>query len=110
MRCFARVRNTEMLTRLVAPLAAAVIIATPVAAYALTVTNRDKLEHTLFILEQDDEWTATVQPGKTLRNLCSSPCSIGIDPDQELDLRGNEAVELRDGKLVVRPPRKALLR
>ena len=90
-----------MLTRLIGLAAAAVLIATPVAATALTVTNQDKREHTLFILEEDDDWSATIQPGKTLRNLCSSPCSIAIGPKEELDLEGNEVVTIEDGRLIV---------
>lgn len=90
-----------MLTRLIGLAEAAVLIATPVAAHALTVTNQDKREHTLFILEEDDDWSATIQPGKTLRNLCTSPCSIAIGPKEELDLEGNEVVTIEDGRLIV---------
>jgi hypothetical protein len=101
MRWLSRDRDIDMLTRLIGLAAAAVLIATPVAATALTVTNQDKREHTLFILEEDDDWSATIQPGKTLRNLCTSPCSIAIGAKEELDLEGNEVVTIEDGRLIV---------
>lgn len=90
-----------MLRTLLGLTVTAAIMASSVAAHAVTVTNRDKTEHTLSILEDDDEWSATVQPGKTLRNLCASPCSVAISPDEELDLEGNEVVMIVDGRLIV---------
>ena len=90
-----------MLVRLMGLAAAAIIIAGPISAYALSVTNRDKSKHTVIILEENDEWSATVQPGETLTNLCASPCSIAIGPDEELDLEGNEFVLIVDGRLIV---------
>ena len=80
---------------------AVVILAVSVPAHALTVTNRDKRAHTLAILEQDDEWSATIQPGETLRNLCASPCSIALNPDEESDFEGFETVAIVDGRLIV---------
>jgi hypothetical protein len=91
----------DMLKTLLGLTAGAVLMATSVAAHALTVKNRDKTEHTLAILEEDDEWSATVEPGQTLRNLCASPCSIALGADQELDLVGNETVMILDGRLIV---------
>ena len=81
-------------------LAAGPIMAISVAAHALTLTNLDHSVHTLAILEKDDEWTATIQPGETLRHLCRSPCSIALEPDEELDFEGHEIINIRDGRLL----------
>lgn len=80
---------------------AAAILAGSLPAYALTVTNLDKTAHTLAILEEDDEWSATIQPGETLRNLCVSRCSIALEPDEEADFEGSESVAIMDGRLII---------
>lgn len=57
--------------------------------------------NTIVILEEDDEWRATVEPGETLRNLCTFRCSIAIGTDEESDLEGTEAVIIVDSRLFV---------
>ena len=90
-----------MLSKLIGLSVAAAAMTIPMAAYAVTVTNQEQSKHTLVILEEDDEWSATVQPGKTVGNLCNSRCSIALDPGQDLDLAGNETLIIVNGQLIV---------
>ena len=72
---------------------------TSVGAHALTLTNMDRTVHTLAILEEDDEWSATIGPGETLQHLCHSPCYIAINPEEEREFEGHEEIKIRDGRL-----------
>lgn len=96
-----KARDTEMLKTLLGLTATAAMMSTSVAAHALTLTNRDRTAHTVAILEEDDEWSATIQPGETLRNLCVSRCSIAIGPDEDRDFQGFESVSIVDGRLIL---------
>ncbi len=91
----------DMLKTLLGLTAAAALLSTSIAAHAVTLTNRDKTVHTVTVLEEDDEWSATIQPGETLRNLCVSRCSIAIAPDEDRDFQGFESVSIVDGRLIV---------
>lgn len=90
-----------MLKTLLGLTATAALLSTSVAAHAVTLTNRDRTVHTVTILEEDDEWSATIQPGETLRNLCVSRCSIAIAPDEDRDFQGFESVSIVDGRLII---------
>ena len=90
-----------MLSKFICLIGAAVAITAPIAAHAVTITNQDQSKHTLVILEEDDEWSATIQPGKTVANLCNSRCSIAISPGHDLDLAGNESLIIVNGRLRV---------
>ncbi len=90
-----------MLKTLLGLTATAALLSTSVAAHAVTLTNRDRTVHTVSILEEDDEWSATIQPGETLKNLCLSRCSIAIAPDEDRDFQGFESVSIVDGRLII---------
>jgi len=78
------------------------VLATTVAANALTLTNRDRIVHTFTVYEDDDEWIGKIQPSETLSNLCASACSISLDgkDDPETEFRGNETVLIWYGNLI----------
>ena len=83
--------------------AAVAIMAISVAAHALSVTNLDSSVYTLSILEEDDEWSADIEPGETLKYLCNSPCSIALGRDKEWDFEGHENLKLMNGRLIFVP-------
>jgi hypothetical protein len=92
-----------MLKELFSLTAAALVIATSVAAHAFTLTNLDGMEHMFTIYAEDDEWgqAITIQPNGTLHHICISGCSIALEYDDEQDFRGHEAVVIMDGRLIV---------
>ena len=92
-----------MFKSLMIPTVAIAVLATPVTAEALTLMNRDKVEHIFTIYEGNDEWSGKIEPGESLSNLCVSACSLSLDAkqDEEADFRGNEIVLIRHGKLIL---------
>jgi len=91
-----------MLKGLMIPAVAVAVLATTVAANALTLKNRDRVGYTFTIYEGDDEWSGKIQSGETLSNLCVSACSISLDgkEDEETDVGDNKAVLILDGNLI----------
>ena len=93
-----------MLKELLSLMAGAAVLATSVAAYPFTLTNRDGRTHNLTVFyDQHDEgeWNLTIEPGETLSNLCPRGCSIALEYDEEEDFEGHEIVTILDGKLVI---------
>lgn len=91
-----------MFRKLMGPAAVAVVLATSVAAQALTVTNRDPSEYTLTVAPTDDEeQSITIAANGAMDVPCAKGCSISIGDEEPMDLMGSESVHIEGGKLQV---------
>lgn len=68
-----------MYTKLMGPTVAAVILAASVSANALTITNRDSVDHTLTMTDLKSERMVTIKPRQSLKDACLSGCNITVD-------------------------------
>lgn len=89
--------------------AGAAVLATSVAAYPFTLTNRDGQVHNLTVFYDQNgegEWNVKIEPGETLRNFCPRGCAIALEYDEEEDFEGHGIVTILNGELVAANPGK----
>lgn len=81
--------------------AAAAVLATSVAAQALTLTNRDSTEYTVRISEPENEDTLVIQPEESVTDLCYSSCILKLEGGKGKSFTGDETVVIENGVLLV---------
>ena len=77
--------------------AAAVVLATSVAAQALTLTNRDATEYTVRISEPENEDMLVIQPEESITDLCYSSCILKLEDGKGMSFNGDETVVIENG-------------
>lgn len=73
---------------------------------AVTITNRDDLDHTITIIEGEAKTQHVLKPSQSLTGVCEKGCNIRIDDDDEDDpyqLKPDAAVSIEDGVLYYEP-------
>jgi hypothetical protein len=90
-----------MLRYLVGLTAAAIVMATSVSAYALTLTNRDSAVYTMTVVDDQSVQTVTIQPDETMNDLCAQGCTITLGEADSVELDGNETVMIEGGSLTI---------
>jgi hypothetical protein len=88
-----------MYQKLMVPTVAAVILAASVSANALTVTNRDSVDHTLTMTDLKSERMVTIRPNQSLKDLCLNGCNINVDEGKPVHFGSRETVMIESGKL-----------
>ena len=83
-------------------LATVVMLAASTAPWptvAATITNADRVDHSLTIIRGDQRTTHALKGGALLENLCEKGCIVRIDDDPQRDfiLEGRERVSIEDG-------------
>lgn len=73
---------------------------------AVTITNRDDLDHTITIIEGEAKTQHVLKPSQSLTGVCEKGCNLRIDDDEEDDpyqLKPDVAVSIEDGVLYYEP-------
>jgi len=82
--------------------AAAVALFAVGQANALTITNRDSVEHRLEVQEGEERsmtWSVVIPAGQSVE-ICREDCRITMDSGQSGQFEGTEVVEISDGAFV----------
>ncbi len=81
---------------------ATALLAGPVQA--LTIINDDVTGYEVSVVEGQDEENASVfvlYPGDVRLKACTNGCTVQINDGDEMKLKGNEKVSIKDGDVVV---------
>lgn len=73
--------------------ALALAVATPAAASAATVTNRDDTAHTLIVTEGGQQVELSIGPGESIE-ICPSGCFVTMPNGDREVLTGSERLEI----------------
>ena len=92
-------------------LACRVLIVAPlafwsVAAFGITLTNRDTSDQTLIVIEGDRQSERTIKAGEKLE-LCEKSCVIRLPDGEDYEFDGKEIVSLEEGLLFLDNPEES---
>ena len=82
--------------------AAAAVLASSVAAHALTITNRDPQEHTVTFEDDDGEQSVAVAANSSIEMNCPKGCVVVLGKWDLVEFKKDQAngtVHIEDGKL-----------
>jgi hypothetical protein len=76
------------------------------AAHAVSITNRDELDHKVTIIEGDKTADHVLKPAQALSDICVKGCTIRLDDaeDDEYVLEPDDVVSIEDGSLYYDKP------
>lgn len=83
----------ERMNKLLVAMALASGIATPAAASAATVTNRDDTAHTLIVTEGGEQVEMSIGPGESIE-ICPAGCFVTMPNGDREVLTGTERLEI----------------
>ena len=77
------------------------LLSSSTAAHAVSITNRDELDHKLTVIEGNAKADHVLKPSQTLNGICAKGCTIRLNDidDAEYELEGNDVVSIEDGNL-----------
>jgi hypothetical protein len=75
----------------------------PLAASAITLTNRDTADQKLIIIEGDKQSETVIKAGEKLE-LCPKSCVIRLPDGEDYEFDGGEIVSLEEGLLFLDNP------
>ena len=82
------------------------LLSSTTAAHAVSITNRDELDHKVTIIEGDKTADHVLKPAQALTDICNKGCTIRLDDaaDDEYELEGDDVVSIEDGSLYYDKP------
>lgn len=71
------------------------------ATRAATLTNADRVAHSIMVIKDNVRQSHELRPGGLLEELCQDGCIVRIDgdPDKDFILEGSERVSIEGGLL-----------
>src|SRR3954451_11665069 len=76
------------------------------AAHAVSITNRDDLDHKVTIVEGDTKTEHVLKPSQVLNGICAKGCTVHLDDDEEEEyqLESEDVVSIEEGSLYYDTP------
>ncbi|HJU31008.1 MAG TPA: hypothetical protein VJ740_06130 [Hyphomicrobiaceae bacterium] len=76
------------------------------AAHAVTITNRDDLDHKVTVVEGDTRTEHVLKPQQVLAGVCLKGCTVHLDDDEEEEyqLEAEDVVSIEEGALYYDTP------
>jgi hypothetical protein len=70
-------------------------------AHAVSITNRDDLDHKVTIIEGDTRTDHVLKPSQVLTGVCAKGCTVRLNDDEEdeYQLEPNDVVSIEEGSL-----------
>ena len=77
------------------------LLSSGTAAHAVSITNRDGLDHRVTVIEGNAKADHVLKPSQSLNGICVKGCTIRLDDteDDEYQLEANDVVSIEDGSL-----------
>jgi len=77
------------------------LLSSGTAAHAVSITNRDDLDHRVTVIEGNAKADHVLKPSQSLNGICVKGCTIRPDDteDDEYQLEANDVVSIEDGSL-----------
>jgi hypothetical protein len=75
----------------------------PAAVSAITLTNRDRADQKLVVIEGDKQSETVIKAGEKLE-LCKKSCVIRLPDGEDYEFDGGEIVSLEEGLLFLDNP------
>jgi hypothetical protein len=77
------------------------LLSSGTAAHAVSITNRDDLDHRVTVIEGNAKADHVLKPSQSLNGICVKGCTIRLDDteDDEYQLEANDVVSIEDGSL-----------
>jgi len=90
-----------MSMRLAGMVGAIGLLLSSTAAHAVSITNRDDLDHKVTIVEGETRTEHVLKPSQVLNGICAKGCTVHIDGDEEEEyqLEADDAVSIEEGSL-----------
>jgi len=76
------------------------------AAHAVTITNRDDLDHKVTVVEGDTRTEHVLKPQQVLAGVCLKGCTVHLndDEEEEYQLEAEDVVSIEEGALYYDTP------
>jgi hypothetical protein len=91
----------RMPQRLVSTVGAILFLSSSTAAHAVTITNRDDLDHKVTVVEGETRTDHVLKPAQVLSGICAKGCTIHLndDEEEEYQLEADDVVSIEEGSL-----------
>lgn len=77
-----------------------VTLLTTTSAFALSLTNRDTAQHTVYVLQGDQQSEYAVPAGESVDATCDESCTVRVAGiDGELAAQGGDKLIIQDGAI-----------